>query len=78
MTGRRKRQPNPIEVITQLLGTLTRQANDLTSQVTGLLGGLGGIVNQRGQTGTSNPGSGGNPLDSILGAVGRVTGSTGR
>jgi len=75
VTGRRKRQANPLEAITGLLGTLSRQVNDLTSQVTGLLGGLGGAGATRGQG--QGQGQGGSPLDSILGALSRVTGGLG-
>lgn len=73
ITGRKKRQSvpagfgNPFEVISGLLGQLTRQANDLSSQVTGLFGNFGNQVS--GAVRGSSTGPLGGITDSVVGAV---------
>ena len=76
VTGRKKRQAgatgNPLDVFSSLLGQLTRQANDLSSQVTTMFGSFGNQVSSsvRG-TGTSTGPLGG-ITDSFVGAVNQL------
>ena len=87
--GRRKRQANPLEMITGMLTSLTRQATDISSQLSGLLGTFGRVTgdnqgqgsNGRGPAGDGNNG-GGSPLEaltsipaSLLGSLARVGGA---